>query len=92
MSATPERESRLREAALEASRTGNCVFSVDGKAVFWNTAFTEILDASEEDCRSWATFVRHLRSICGGNGGVAPASGTTTRCWTTSGRFVEIRF
>jgi len=86
-------ESTLRAATMEASRTGNCLFTVDGDAAFRNGAFAEILGIDGRAPVTWASFIRHLESIARENETltIAAAPGQSVRCWTTQGRFVEIR-
>jgi signal transduction histidine kinase len=86
-------ESTLRAATMEASRTGNCLFTVDGDAAFRNGAFAEILGLDALAPVTWASFVSHLQSIARENESlaIAAAPGQSVRCWTTHGRFVELR-
>jgi signal transduction histidine kinase len=88
-----ERAQALREATMDASRTGNCVFAEDGNTAFCNSAFLELLGIEAHDCAEWGTFVRFLSRVSAArdDGVIGAEPGEVLRFWTSEGRYLEVR-
>jgi signal transduction histidine kinase len=69
--------------ALEASRTGVCLFAQDGRARLWNSAFLRLLGYEPDEEVTWSSFLAHL--------GTTPAPGEEFSFWTPDGVFVGVR-
>jgi signal transduction histidine kinase len=75
----------VRDGALDASRTGVCVFGSHGEARFANSAFVRLLGPA----RSWDAFV----ALVGRLAGDVPAEpGQTLRVRSDDGRFLSLGF
>jgi signal transduction histidine kinase len=75
----------VRDGALEASRTGVCVFGTEGEARFANTAFVSLLGPA----RSWDAFVARIRRLAGGE---PRELGQLLRVWSEDGRYLSLGF
>jgi signal transduction histidine kinase len=75
----------VKNGALEASRTGMCVFASDGEARFANSAFVNLLGPA----RSWDAFVANIGRLTGGRPG-EPGQGV--QFWSDEGRFLTVAF
>ncbi len=75
----------VKNGALEASRTGMCVFGSDGEARFSNSSFVAMLGPA----RSWDTFLARIGRLTGGKPG-EPGQGV--ELWNEEGRFLTVAF
>lgn len=69
--------------ALEASRTGLCVFDDEGRPRFRNSAFARLLGFAPEDDVSWPAFLDRL--------GGAASPGEEVAFWAADDRFLRVR-
>jgi two-component system, NarL family, sensor histidine kinase UhpB len=69
--------------ALETSRTGLCLFTEDGGALFRNSAFEELLGFSPDEEVSWGSFLTKL-------GGAAQPGGDVA-FWASDELFLRVR-
>ena len=75
----------VRDGALEASRTGVCVFDSEGEARFTNSAFVALLGPA----RSWSAFVARIGRLTGGK---RADPGQALQLWNDEGRFLAVAF
>jgi signal transduction histidine kinase len=75
----------VRDGALEASRTGVCVFGVQGEARFANSTFVRLLGPA----RSWDAFVALLGRLAGATPG---RPGQALRVRSDDGRLLSLGF
>jgi signal transduction histidine kinase len=75
----------VRDGALEASRTGVCVFDSEGEARFANSAFVALLGPA----RSWSAFVTRIGLLTGGK---RAEPGQALQLWNDEGRFLAVAF
>jgi signal transduction histidine kinase len=75
----------VRDGALEASRTGVCVFGSEGEARFANSAFVAFLGPA----RAWDAFVTRVGRLTDGKQG---EPGQSLQVWSEDGRFLSLAF
>jgi signal transduction histidine kinase len=75
----------VRDGALEASRTGVCVFGSEGEARFANSAFVALLGPA----RAWDAFVSRVGRLAGDGQG---EPGQSLQVWSEDGRFISLAF
>lgn len=75
----------VKHGALEASRTGMCVFGSEGEARFANSAFVTLLGPA----RSSDAFDALISRLTGGNRG---ERGQDVQLWSDEGRFLKVAF
>jgi signal transduction histidine kinase len=75
----------VRDGALEASRTGVCVFGNAGEARFANSAFVTLLGPA----RSWDAFVAQVGRLTGGE---QREPGQALQVWSEDRRYLSIAF
>lgn len=76
-----------RDAAVEASRTGVCLFAEDGSALLWNSAFRRLLGDGCPFTLDWPSvsdWIRHSVPT-------ALRPGEEVRFWTAEQRFLSVR-